>query len=464
MGTSYSRRLRRAEKFGAGYGEGLKGSRPASGQSPSVNPFMLPKTVGLTSTTQMYPSNYWVEWDLSSWRSACDQAINQGFPYSYAALTTWAFECSPFIQSLFYSIGDALMTNPMFLVDKNGNKNEEWTKAICGQRWFQEFIQEILFSYFWGFTAINFDPITGKIYKYPQQQIDPINRMIRQSTYNFTNGISCDKSDNIIYVQPSTSYERFLGWMQPITRLFIQMNLTSLNWVQAGKRLAFPFLTVQYPSSDGDLASGAYLQNPMRFDAENYAANIDPSKSLVTPYTIGTDGKPQPAIMIETKDTSSKQNTHKIYEEFNEDAKNDIRELVFGGTLTSNAGKYGTKALGETHEKKLKKAIGAKTEFVLSVLNDKNDFWRKIRKFYRNMPELYFSINKARVYDIDEIQIISQAVAENGNRLKPSFFVNHGVLPEDIEEAPEPVFEKPFIPKQENKKEMLSALKKKYSV
>jgi hypothetical protein len=464
MATSRSRREKRAAMFGSGYGSGLPNARPAQGQRPSVNPFMIPKSTGLTHLSKMYPSNYYVEWDLSTWRLACDQVMRQGLTVSYAALTSWAYECSPFIQSIFNSMGDAIMAVPTFLVDEKGNKNEEWTKEICSTRWFQELKQEILFSYFWGFTGINFDPIKGKVYKYPMQQLDPINRMLRSATFNYTDGIDFDKTPNLLFVQPSTSYERYLGWMQPITRSFISMNLASMNWVQAGKRLAFPFLSVQYPAMDGEVTDGSYQTNPLRFDAEDYAANIDPSRALVTPYTIGADGKPQPSIMVESKDTSSKQNTHKIYEEFNEDNKNDIRELIFGGTLTSNAGKYGTKALGETHEKKLKKAIAAKNEFILAILNDKNDFLKKIRVFYKNMPNnLTFDTNRAKVYDIAEIEVLSKSVALNGNRLKPSFFINHGVLPEDIEEAKEDV----VAPKKEteqpkDKKAMFEALKKKY--
>ena len=481
MAASESRRERRAslqqewsnkqalmKTGGGGYGSGNAISKPAQGQQPSVNPFIIPKAAGISTITQMFPSNYYVDWDLESWRAACDQAIKQGFPVNYAALASWAFECSPFIQSLFNALGDAIMAVPCFLVDKKGDKNEEWTQEICSKRWFQELRQEILFSYFWGFAGINFDPINGKIYKYPMQQIDPINRFLRQGTFNFSDGVTFLETDNLLFVQPSSNYERFLGWMQPITRIFIQENLNSRNWLQAGMRLAFPFLQVGFPSTDGEIRDGTWQINPLRLDAENYAAHVDPSKALTTPYTIGPDGKPQFALLVDSKDSNAKVNAHKIYQEFNNDTKNEIRELILGGALTADAGKFGTKGLGEVHQGKLKTVINARNEFILSVLNDENDFLRKIRKFYKNMPDdLRFDTNRTREFDKEEIQIIAKAVVDNGNRLKPSFFINYGINPEDIEESPKPL--PSLTPKENNfsveyekpKTSIFEAIKKK---
>ena len=121
MASSQARRERRAAlqvKFASGgYGDGNRVNKPASGQNPSVNPFMLPKASGLNLITQMFPDNYWVEWDLSTWRTACDQAQKMGYPISYAALTSWAFEASAFIQSLFMELGDGIIKIPIYLVD-----------------------------------------------------------------------------------------------------------------------------------------------------------------------------------------------------------------------------------------------------------------------------------------------------------------------------------------------------------
>jgi hypothetical protein len=224
---------------GGGYGDGNRVSRPASGNHPGVNPFMIPKATGLNLISQMFPDNYWVEWDLSTWRTACDQAQKMGYPISYASLVAWAFEASPFIQSLFQEIGDGIIQIPCYLVDEKGNKNEIWTNEICDKSWFKDLRKEACWADMWGFTGLNIDPLNNKIYKYPQQQLDPINRMLRQSTYNFSDGMDFASTVNLLFIQPSTSYERFLGKMQPITRSFIQINQNSINWVQAGRRLAF---------------------------------------------------------------------------------------------------------------------------------------------------------------------------------------------------------------------------------
>lgn len=480
MPASQSRRERRAAlqaKYntelaiagGGGYGQGNRVSKPATGTAPVVNPFMIPKQAGLNYITQSFPNNYYVEWDLSSWRAACDQAIKMGFPVSYAALTSWTYESSPFVQSLFNQLGDAITQIPVFIVDSKGNRMDDVTAEICSQKWFIELRKEILFAKFWGFTGINFDPVNNKIYKYPMQQIDPINRLLRQSTYNFSDGMSFFDKANLLFVQPSTNYESFLGWMQPITRMFIQQNMNSLNWVQAGKRLAFPFLSIGYPASDNSINSEDSLMNAYRIEAENYLANVDPSRGLLTPYVIDQNGKIQSALVLESKDSNAKQGAHKIYQEFNSDGKDEVREMLFGGTLTGNSGKFGTKGLGEVHQNKFEISVRARNEEVLSVLNDESDFLKKLPLFYKGFPKDFrFDINRTKEFDITEIEKLSKAATENKLQLTPKFFIKYGLDAEDIQEMPEPVT--PTLKEDDSdvavemampKRSMFDALKKK---
>jgi hypothetical protein len=292
----------------------------------------------------------------------------------------------------------------------------------------------------WGFNGINIDPLNNKIYKYPQQQLDPINRMLRESTYNFSDGMDFAKTPNLLFIQPSTSYERFLGKMQPITRSFIQMNMNSINWVQAGRRLAFPLLVIGYPAANNSVNDDSQIHNPFRDEAEAYISTVDPSKALVTPYIRDKDGKLQNALELETKDLSSKQNAHKIFQEFNIDEKNEIRELVFGGVLTSTTGKNGSRSNGDNHMDKLKTALNARNDEILDVLNDTTDFLWKIKKFYPNFPDdLRFDTNRTKEYKIEEIKLLADSASESGLQLTTKFFVKFGLDPEDIQEAPEPV-------------------------
>ena len=449
MSASPARRERRAElqrtqnkslaPGGGGYGQGNRISKPATGDRPSVNPFILPKQSGLNYISQMFPNNYYVEWDLSAWRAACDQAIKMGFPVSYAGLVSWCYESSPFVQSLFNAIGDAITQIPVFLTDPKGNIMTDWTTEVCNKRWFIELRKEIAFAKFWGFTGINFDPINNKIYKYPMQQLDPINRLLRENTYNFSDGKDFFSTPNLLFVQPSTNYESFLGWMQPITRMFIQQNMNSMNWIQAGRRLAFPLLTILYPGTDNEITSEENLSNPFRIQAENYAADVDPSKTLLSPYVFDQNGNVKSALVVDSKDTNAKQNAHKIYQEFNADTKNEVREMILGGTLTGDAGKFGTKGLGQVHQEKLETVIRARNEEGLAVLNDDADFARKIPIFYENFPkEFKFDVNRTKEFDISEIEKLSKAAQENSLQLTTKFFIKYGLDPEDIQEAPKP--------------------------
>jgi hypothetical protein len=362
-------------------------------------------------------------------------------PISYSALVNWAFEASTFIQSLFVELGDGILKIPCNLIDpKTGNVDEIWTEEICNKRWFKDIRKEIAWSRLWGFTGLNIDPLKNRIYKYPMSQLDPINRMLRQSTFDYTDGMYFDKVPNLLFLQPSTSYEAFLGWMQPITRAFILMNQNSMNWVQAGRRLTFPLLTIGYPAASTDINKEYELENPFKAEAENYISNIDPSKALAYPYTRDHEGNILKAFELDVKETSAKQNIHKIYQEFNTDEKNSIRELVFGGTLTSDAGKFGTKGLGEVHQDKWEVALYSRNEEINDILNDETDFLWKIKKFYKNFPDnLRFSSNESKSYEIEEIKMLSDSMSEMGLQLTSKFFIKYGLDEEDIQEAPKPV-------------------------
>ena len=421
-----------------GWGVGNTKSKPASGQAPAVNPFMIPKASGLNVISQTFPSNYYVEWNLSTWRAACDQAIKFGYPVSYATLVSWVFESSPFVQSLFRAISSPIGKTPFIVVDEKGNELPQWTEELCNKSWNRQLRKEIALSHFWGFVGINFDPINGKIYKYPMQDLDPISRMLRQNTYSYFDGINFSDNDNLLFIQPSTSYESFLGWMQPIARSFIQMNVNKTHWVSAGKRLAFPLITIGYPQDDGALDENGISINPYKLQAENIAANIDPSKGLVYPYTTDEKGQIRKAVEIEFEKPGTAAKSHEIFKDFNDEEKNEIREMILGGTLTSSVSSSGgSRALGEVHNEKFDNVIMDLIEYVETYLND--EYIKKISKFYTNFPTgCRFIANKAKEMSIDDIEKISTVLVANGKRLTDEFFEAQGLTREFFEDAPMP--------------------------
>lgn len=453
---------------GGGYGQGLRKSEPAGGTTPSVNPFVIPKAVGLNQISQAYPSNYFVEWNLSTWRFACDQAVKQGYCLSYATLTTWAYECSPFIQGLFNKLGTALDKINFFVIDDKGKEIPELTEELCNKPWHMQLRKEIMFSYFWGFTGLNFDPLQEKIYKYPMQQIDPINRMLKEDTFSFYSGTNFEDKENLLFVQPSTNYESFLGWMQPITRSFINMNTTSNNWVSAGRRLAFPVMTVGYPEDDGALRPdplnpGQYKAvNPYRHDAIKLAEGIDPQKAQVYPYTIDDKGNVVKSVLIEFEKPGTGQSLHRIYQEFNADQKSEIEQMIFGRSMTQGTSKGGNRALGEVEERAIDDIIMGLIEFVVAVLN--NDFKPKISKFYNGLPDGWkFQYNKSKQLTIADVVAISGVMVSNGKRLTDEFFEAQGLSRDFFEDAP--VGKTPGqeeVPPKQPELQMAGGLKKKY--
>lgn len=428
------------EPGAGGYGVPLPGAVPATGQGPASNPFIQPKSTGLTHVSQTYLSNYFVEWNLSTWRFACDQAIKQGYTMSYATLTSWCFESSAFVQMLFEKMGDAIDEVEFYVVDKNGKKIDSMQSEFVDQPYIRTLFKEIMYAFFWGFSCVNFDPISKKIYKYPMQEIDPVNRMLKSSTFAFYDGINIDDCVNTLFIQHSTNYEKFLGWMQPITRAYIQMNMAKSNWIQAGRRLAFPIMTVGYPQNDNSIAlDGGETINKYKVEAMDIAANVDPSKGFVYPYTIGMDGEIIKSVQIDFADPKSGQNMYKIYSEFNDDEKNEIRELILGGTLSSSGSKSGSgsRSLGEVHERMFKQVVRSKLKSILPVLND---LWiPKISQFYDGLPKDWkYAYPLIEPATVEEMENLANVMTASGRRLTDEYFIFNGIAKEFFEDAPQP--------------------------
>jgi hypothetical protein len=287
------------------------------------------------------------------------------------------------------------------------------------------------------------------------QQIDPINRMLKANTFSFYDGELFDGNDNLLFIQPSTNYEAFLGWMQPISCSFIEMNVNSNNWVAAGRRLAFPLLTVGYPQDDGSLDQNGQPQNNFKQDAIALATDIDPTNGLVYPYTIDNDGNIIKSIEIDFEQTGTSNGAHKIYQEFNNDQKAEIQELVYGRSVTQSSGKGGNRALGEVEEDALDDRVAGLVPFVLAILND--EFRDKIGKFYKNLPTGWnFAYTTPKRLTYVDWQSISAVTNQNGFKLTDRFFVENG-LPLDFFEktampANVPIKQEPNFQMAEKKK------------
>lgn len=422
---------------GGGWAVGGPEAKPATGNWPNVNPWLIPKSSGLNVISQTYPNNYFVEWDLTTWRIACDRVMKQGFTPDYATMVNWCFEASPFIQSMFRTIETAMFAIPMYYCDEKGNVIDEWTQELCNKAWQMELKREIAFSFFWGFSGLNFDPVEEMLYKYPMQDIDPLNRFLRQSTYSFYDGIFFRDHDNLLFVQPNTNYESFLGWMQPISREFIRMNLNDNNWLAAGKKLAFPVFTIGYPEGDDKLGPNGRIYNPYRDEAEAIGRDIGPGKAVIYPYTKLPNGEIIKNVDIEFEQTGASQKAHSIFQDFNEVKKNEIRELILGGTLTADVGNSGSRALGEVQERKLRTFLNSVVEYVVATHNA--DYKRKISKFYKGgIPKGRFDISRTKQFTIEEVVAWAGVLAQSGKRFNDRFFEEQGIPPDFIEDNPNP--------------------------
>ena len=147
------------------------------------------------------------------------------------------------------------------------------------------------------------------------------------------------------------------------------------------------------------------------------------------------NGNIQKAIEIGFEQPGSSSSMHKVYQEFNTDEKSEILQMCLGGTLTADAGKSGSRALGEVMERKFDSVVESKMTFVLSILN--GDFSHKISKFYKNLPDGWqYAYDSTKVLGMQEIILLAQSLQLSGKRLTDEFYEANGIAREFIEDAP----------------------------
>ena len=436
--------------IGSGYGIGSSTAKPAGGSRPGINPFFQPKQVGIDLYSQFFPPSYFVEWDFSLHRKACDQAMLMGYMSLYATLVVWTFQNSAFVRSLFRKYETIITKNPVYLIDSKGSKLDDWSLELTNKTWFVQLCKEILLSRFWGCTGLNFNPINGTCYKYPLQQLDPINRDLRSSTYNFTDVTHFEDNINLLFIQPSTTQEEMLGFMQTISRDFIALNLNNNNWLQGGTRLAFPILAIGYPQNDGaqkrdnegniiyDQNGNPISDNPFKGEAESLAANIDPSRAFTYPYTLDEKGNMIKSIDVDFKSPNGGR-AYTVFHDFNNDKKLELMEWLLGSdTMGHTPDKGGTRALSKTHLLNWEDIQNESIEMVLNVLNNEKDFYKKISSFYSNWPKgARFDINRIREMQIQDVEAYSNILVQNGKQFSDEFFISQGLAKEFFQDAPQ---------------------------
>lgn len=428
-------------KGGGGFGTVQPGTRTATG-SPIVNPFFIPKQSGLNVGSWVYPSQYLVPWDTTRVRLACDQVTKMGYTQDYATLTSWVYEKSAFVQSLFLKLGAAMDRVPFYIVDKKGEEIPGLTDALCNQQWQIQLRREILYAHFWGFTMLNFDPVEGECYKYPMQQIDPINRMLKANTFAFYDGAMADDYPNLLYIQPSNNYEAFCGWMQPIAFAFVEMNENNDNQLAAGRRAAYSSTVVYYPQDDGSVDPVTNLpRNDYKQQAIDISTNMNPKVGLVAPYVLNDKNEMQKSIVLESEKNGNSAQAYKIYSDLNERYEGHIQTLIFGRSLTGGSGgKSGNRALGEVEERAMDDRVAELMPFILSTLNNK--FKTKISQLYDGLPNINnwdYSYNHAKQLTIADIQVLGATFNANGYKLTPKFFEEQGGMsPDFFEPMPQP--------------------------
>ena len=160
-----------------------------------------------------------------------------------------------------------------------------------------------------------------------------------------------------------------------------------------------------------------------------------------------------------------------VFHDFNDDRRNEIREWILGSDIIGhNPTKGGTRSLGQVHLLSWEDIQSECLEFVLNVLNDENDFYKKLKSFYKNFPEgSRLEINRVREMQIADVEAYSNILVQNGRRFTDEFFVSQGLNKEFFEDTPmtDQGANAKLIPEKNNnssKPSLLEALKKKHLI
>lgn len=230
---------------------------------------------------------------------------------------------------------------------RNGKPDENVNKEIRSP-WFRKFIKDVIMSKFWGYALFQFyRDEKGRInyYKVPYKHYDPVRKVLLRYQ-NDTVGIPLDAFDSMLFVGDDP---RELGIMSELLPMVLYKRANMGDWAQFCQIFGMPIQEYTYDAGDEE------ARKKLLLDARRKGANavyIHPKESNLN--------------LIES---ANKSGTVDLYERFKDACNTEMSVRVLGNTLTTDAKKTGTQALGTVHQDEEEHLKDDDRDFVLDVLN-----------------------------------------------------------------------------------------------
>lgn len=213
--------------------------------------------------------------------------------------------------------------------------------------WFKEMRKELILSEFWGFTLMQFrmgEDGNIRVDSIDRKHYDPVHRFLLRHQGDMA-GEPIENFDNTLFV----GSERGLGIFAEILPAVLYKKGNMGDWARFCNIFGMPIREYTYDAGDEEARKA--LIREARQQGTN-AVYIHPKDSE-----------------LKLLEAGNKTGSSELYRTFAEywDSKISIR--VLGNTLTTDAKKTGTQALGTIHKKEEDEMNADDREFILDVLN-----------------------------------------------------------------------------------------------
>lgn len=214
--------------------------------------------------------------------------------------------------------------------------------------WFRQFIKDVMWSKFYGFSLFQFYRDAEGWIKYdliPRKHYDPIKREILRYETDIS-GIPVEEYSNMLYVGES---DRDLGLLAKLAPMVLYKRGNIGDWAQFCQVFGMPIREYTYDAGDEE-ARTRLLAVAKRQGAN--AVYIHPKDSAMTLH-----------------EASGKSGTVDLYNTFASFCNTEMSIAVLGNTLTTDAKNTGTQALGKVHMEEEQELKDDDRDFILDVLN-----------------------------------------------------------------------------------------------
>lgn len=275
--------------------------------------------------------------DIKKWRGALDAADNYEDPRWFILQDLYDnLSTDGHLQALVQIRKAAVTSNHFYIMDKDGNENEEATQQLRTE-WFYNIMEWFLDSIYRKYSVIELaDPVTMDWKLIPRRNVCPQFKRIyfEVGGNKFVTYTDPKFQKNIISIESIHPY----GIMNDIIPQLIWKRNAQQVWADFAERFGIPLVTAETITTDKKKLD----------EIEGALNNLGQAANAVLPE--GTK--------VTIHDSSTKGDPHKIFAEQIKTTNDEMAKHYIGGTMITDDGS--SRSQSEVHERTLDEKIAEK--------------------------------------------------------------------------------------------------------